>query len=187
MSTNDSLTPLLPKLEPLLLDGDIDPELAGYLRAVGFDVCFAPRGSSLIRDDVKVLRFARKQGRILVCHDQHRDKETKLRLYPELYSRGGKILQIGGDSSQMILTALGKILIWRENWEPWFRDNDGVVIVHKDSWVPRSAFQLASVRISQKRYDIGPVSFRPKRKPRKKSIRKIVIPPEQQKLSIIET
>ena len=182
MSTSDSLTLPSQNLEPLLLDGDIDPELAGYLQAVGFEVCFAPRGSNLIRDDVKVLRLARKQGRILVCHDQHRDKETKLRLYPELYSRGGKILQIGGDSSQKVLTALGKILLWRENWEPWFKDNDGVVIVHKDTWIPKSALKLANITISQKRYDIGQASFAPKKKPRKKVIRKRVIAPEQQRL-----
>lgn len=64
-------------IDRLVLDGDIDPELAIYLRAVGFKVRFAPRGSKLIGDDVKVLRLARKQGRILVCHDQHSDKETR--------------------------------------------------------------------------------------------------------------
>ncbi len=182
MSTSDSLTPPLHKLERLLLDGDIDPELADYLRAVGFDVRFAPRGSKLIRDDVKVLRLARKQGRILVCHDQHSDKETRLRLYPELHSHGGKILQIGGDSSQMVLTALGKILVWRENWEPWFRGNDGKVVVYKDRWIPKSALTLANLTISQKGYDIGRVPFSLKRKPRKKTIRKRPIAPEQHRL-----
>jgi hypothetical protein len=184
LSTSDSLTPRLHKLERLLLDGDIDPELAEYLRAVGFEVRFAPRGSRIIRDDVKVLRLARKQGRILVCHDQHSDKETRLRLYPELYSHGGKILQVGGDSSQNVLTALGKILIWREKWEPWFRENDGKVVVNKDSWIPKSALNLANRTISQKRYDIGHVPFSQKRKPRKKTIRKRLIAPEQQRLIV---
>ena len=100
-------------LDKLLLDGDTDPELAGYLRAVGYDVAFVPRGGSTIRDDVKVLRLARRQGRILVCHDAHRDMETQLHLFPELYRRGGKILQIKGDSSQDLLTALGKVITWR--------------------------------------------------------------------------
>lgn len=179
MSTRNSLTPQLHKLERLLLDGDIDPELAIYLRAVGFKVRFAPRGSSLIRDDVKVLRLARKQGRILVCHDQHSDKETRLRLYPELHTHGGKILQIGGDSSQWVLTALGKVLVWREQWEPWFRQNDGKVVVYKDKWIPKSALALANLAISQQSYDIGKVHFSPKRKPRRKTVRKPLIPPEQ--------
>lgn len=182
MSTSDSLTPPLHKLERLLLDGDIDPELADYLRAVGFEVRFAPRGSKLIRDDVKVLRLARKQGRILVCHDQHSDKETRLRLYPELFSRGGKILQIGGDSSQTVLTALGKVIVWRENWEPWFRGNDGKVVVYKDRWIPKSALTLVNLTVSQQSYDIGQVPFSPKRKPRKKTIRKRPIVPEQHRL-----
>jgi len=82
----------------------------------------------------------------------------------------------------MVLTALGKILIWREKWEPWFRENDGIVIVHKEKCVPQSALKLANVSISQKRYDIGNVPFNPKRKLRKKPIRKWVVAPEQPKL-----
>ena len=182
MNTSNSSVPQLPKLERLLLDGDIDPELAGYLRAVGFEVRFAPRGSMLIRDDVEVLRLARKQGRILVCHDQHSDKETRLRLYPELRSHGGRILQIGGDSSQMALTALGKILAWRENWGPWFRENDGKVAVYKDRWVSKSALTLANLTVSQQSYDIGQVPFSPKRKPRKRAMRKRPIASEQRRL-----
>ena len=170
MSTSNSLTPPLHKLERLLLDGDIDPELADYLRAVGFDV--------------KVLRLARKQGRILVCHDQHSDKETRLRLYPELHNHGGKILQIGGDSSQMVLTALGKILVWRENWEPWFIGNDGKVVVYKDRWIPKSALTLVNLTIAQQGYDIGQVPFSLKRKPRKKTSRKRPIAPEQHRLMV---
>jgi len=182
LSTSDFLIHPLHHLERLLLDGDIDPELADYLRALGFQVRFAPRGSKLIRDDVKVLRLARKQGRILVCHDQHSDKETRLRLYPELHGHGGKILQIGGDSSQMVLTALGKILVWRENWEPWFRANDGKVVVYKDRWIPKSALTLANLTVSQQGYDIGQVPFSPKRKSRKKTIRKRPIASEQHRL-----
>ncbi len=182
MITRDSSIHPLHRLERLLLDGDIDPELADYLRAVGFEVEFAPRGSKLIRDDVKVLRLARKQGRILVCHDQHSDKETRLRLYPELYSHGGKILQIGGDSSQMAVTALGKVLVWRENWEPWFRENDGKVVVYKDRCIPKSALTLINLTISQQGYNIGQVSFSPKRKPRKRIIRKRPVASEQQRL-----
>ncbi len=182
MITSYSSKHPLQKLERLLLDGDIDPELAIYLRAVGFEVTLAPRGSKLIRDDVKVLRLARKQGRILVCHDQHSDKETRLRLYPELYSHGGKILQIGGDSSQLAVTALGKVLVWRENWEPWFRENDGKVVVYKDRCIPKSALNLTNLTISQQGYDIGQAPFRPKRKPRKKTVRKRQVASEQFRL-----
>jgi hypothetical protein len=118
----------------------------------------------------------------LVCHDQHSDKETRLRLYPELYNYGGKILQIGGDSSQPMLTALGKILVWRENWEPWFQENDGKVVVYRDRCIPKSALTLTNVTISQQAYDIGQAPFSQKRKPRKKTIRRRLIASEQQRL-----
>jgi len=123
--------------------------------------------------------LSRKEGRILVCHDQHKDKETKLRLYPEMYKRGGKILQIGGDSSQNILNALGKILIWREQWSPWFEENDGKVIVHKERPIFQTALMLVNRVISQQSYDVGQVLSTRKRKSRKKVIRKRHIPPEQ--------
>jgi hypothetical protein len=181
LSTSNSSTPPLAKLERLLLDGDIDVELALYLRAVGFGVRFAPRGSKLIRDDVKVLQLARRLGRILVCHDQHGDKETKVRLYPELYRRGGKILQISGDSSQPPLTALGKILLFRENWQPWFKDNDGKVLVYKGGFKATPAHELAG-RTVQRVFEIGPVPLGTKRKPRKRSPRARVVPVEQRPL-----
>lgn len=108
-----------------MLDGDIDPELADYLRAIGFNVRFAPRDNPIIEDDVEVLRLARRQKRILVCHDQHGDRGTQLRLFPEIYHRGGNILRIGGDSSQPVMTALGKILVNYEQWSEWFNTHPG--------------------------------------------------------------
>ena len=114
----------LPRLERLLLDGDIDPELAEYLRAVGFDVKLAPRDKpQVIGDDVEVLRYARQRKRIVVCHDKHKDRETELRLFPEIYNNGGFILRISGDSSQSLMHALGKVTIRYDEWSEWFRDN----------------------------------------------------------------
>ena len=171
----------LPPLDKLLLDGDTDPELAVYLRAVGFDVALAPRGGKMIRDDVKVLRRARGQGRILVCHDAHRDRETQLRLYPELYHNGGKILRLTGDSSQDLLTALGKVITWRLEWRQWFSENDGRVTVSKGDWRPQTAARLMNMVSAQRVQDIGPVA--PKRAPRRTARRKPKIPPEQQPLT----
>ena len=163
-----------------MLDGDTDPELADYLRAVGYDVTLAPRGGSTIRDDVKVLRLARGQGRILVCHDAHRDRETQLRLFPELYRRGGKILKITGDSSQDLLTALGKIITWRLEWSNWFSENDGRVVVHKGGWRKQTAADLVNFVSLQRVQDVGPVV--PKRRTRTIRRRR-QIPPEQQPLT----
>ena len=116
----------------MLLDGDIDPELADYLKAVGFDVLFAPRDNPLIRNDVEVLRYARRRRRILVCHDQHRDTETEMQLFPEIYHKGGRILRIAGDSSQSCVQALGKITVTYDEWSQWFNNNPhgGRVVVH---------------------------------------------------------
>ena len=167
-------------LDKLLLDGDTDPELADYLRAVGYDVAFVPRGGSTIRDDVKVLRLARRQGRILVCHDAHRDRETQLRLYPELYRRGGKILQIIGDSSQDLLTALGKVITWRLEWSNWFSQNDGRVVIRRGGWRKNTAAELANFTSVQQVQDVGPVVAKRTTRTIK---RKTKIPPEQQPLT----
>ena len=166
-------------LDKLLLDGDTDPELADYLRAVGYDVTLAPRGGSTIRDDVKVLRLARGQGRIVVCHDAHRDRATQLRLYPELYYRGGKILQIRGDSSQDLLTALGKVITWRLEWSNWFSQNDGRVVVSQGSWRKQTVTELANFVSVKRTQDVGPVV--PKRTTRTIKQR-TKPPPEQQPL-----
>ena len=166
-------------LDKLLLDGDTDPELADYLRAVGYDVTLAPRGGRTIRDDVRVLRLARRQGRIVVCHDAHRDRETQLRLYPELYRRGGKILQIRGDSSQDLLTALGKVITWRLEWSNWFSQNDGRVVVSKGGWRKNTAAELANFASVQRVQDVGPVVTKRTTRTIK---RRTKIPPEQQPL-----
>ena len=73
-----------------MLDGDIDPELADYLRAVGFDVALVPRDNpQVIENDVEVLRYARRRRRIVVCHDRHRDRESELQLSLKFITMGG--------------------------------------------------------------------------------------------------
>ena len=125
-----------------MLDGDIDPELADYLRAVGFDVQLAPRDNpQVIENDVAVLRYARRRRRIVVCHDRHRDRESELELFPEIYNKGGRILRIGGDSSQPLLLALGKITVHYDGWSTWFSSNPqgGRVVLHKDKYISTTA------------------------------------------------
>ncbi len=129
----------LPKLERLLLDTDINIELEPLLKAVGFDTEFALRVGVDIRKDKNVLIWARTHRRILVCHDKHSDKQTRLDLYPEIYQRGGKIIRISGDSSQDPLTALGAVLVRREQWREFFAKNEGMVVVHSQgiNYLPR--------------------------------------------------
>ena len=142
MSTRNILIRRLPRLQRLLLDGDIDPELADYLRAVGFEVLLAPRDNpGIIEDDVEVLRYARRRRRILECHDKFGDRATQLRLFPEMYHNGGRVLRIGGDSSQSLVGALGKVLVHHEQWIRWFEENPhgGRITVFATKFVATSA------------------------------------------------
>ena len=132
----------LPRLERLLLDTDLDVEIQPYLEAVGFQTQLALNISADHRSDVALLRWARSNDHILVCHDKHKDRSTRLELYPELKANGGRILRITGDSSQDVLTAVGKILVNREKWRSWFEDNDGLVILKWDRVMYRTAEEL---------------------------------------------
>ena len=135
----------LPRLERLLLDTDLDVEIQPYLEAVGFQTQFALQISADHRDDVALLRWARSNDHILVCHDKHKDRSTRIELFPELKTNGGRILRITGDSSQDVLTAVGKILINREKWVSWFADNDGLVILKMDGVIYHTAEHLYSM------------------------------------------
>lgn len=121
----------MPRLERLLLDTDVNVELEPLLQAVGFRTEFALRVGVDIRKDTAILRWARRHRYILVCHDKYRDKETQLELFPELYHNGGRIIRIGGKPGQDIYASLGKILLHRQEWIEWFKENDGIVTVHQ--------------------------------------------------------
>ena len=145
MTTRPSLTLPFRPPERFLLDGDINPALAGLLRNVGFDVAEAPRDRpDVIQDDVEVLRYARGEGRIVVCHDRHSDRATRQRLYPEIAHNGGHIITIGGDSSQTHLEFLGRPGIHYADWSAWIQDNPrgGKVTLHKGGWKRVSAEEM---------------------------------------------
>ena len=121
-----------PKLERLLLDADVNAHVARYLEAVGLDVLFAPRVDVDIHDDTAIVKWARKHKRFLVCHDRFRDKQTRLKLYFEVYENGGRIIQIAGGPQQPVLMSLGKILVHRAVWLAFFKEHeDGLVVVHQ--------------------------------------------------------
>lgn len=85
---------MLPRLERLLLDTDLDVDIQPYLEAVGFQTHFALHVEADERDDVALLRWARENDHILVCHDKHKDRSTRLELYPELRRNGGRIYEM---------------------------------------------------------------------------------------------
>jgi hypothetical protein len=119
-----------PELERLLLDGDVNAYLERYLTAIGFDVLFATRVDVDIHDDTAILKWARRRGRIMVCHDKFRDGQTRMSLFREVYENGGHIIRIGGRPDQPPLTSLGKITVHRQDWLDFFSENDGIVLVH---------------------------------------------------------
>lgn len=79
----------------------------------------------------------------MVCHDNHNDYQTRVRLYPELHLHGGWILQVHGDNSQDLHGALGKILVHREEWRRFFAANrGGRMVLGRDRVTPQPAINL---------------------------------------------
>ena len=120
----------LPKLERLVLDADVNAYLERYLAAIGFNVVFATRVDLDIHDDTSILRWARKNRRIYVCHDKFRDGPTRIKVFQEVYAKGGKILRIGGPPDQHPTQALGKILVHRHEWVDFFSGEGGIFTVY---------------------------------------------------------
>ena len=169
----------LPRLERLLLDADLDVDVEPYLDAVGFRTRFALHIDADERSDVALLRWARENDHILVCHDKFRDRSTRLELFPELNSNGGRILRITGDSSQDVLTTVGKILVNREKWRKWFNGNDGVVILKGDGVLYKPAEEL--YRMVQRHHEAGDPAQRIRdRKPARSGKRPTPTTPTQQ-------
>ena len=129
MSTNASSTSESPSRERFLVDSDCDPELVHLLRRVGFR-SKSVLGLTIPNDDTECLKWARKHGYILVCHDKHRDAKTRYAFYSEMYYRGGQLIRIGGQPGQSAHWALGKILAHRPEWQEYFRKDSGEAVVH---------------------------------------------------------
>ena len=120
----------LPRLGRVFLDADVDARLEQYLVAVGFDVVFAIRSGVDIRDDVAVLKWARRHRRIMMTHDRFKDGPTKHKLYQEVYVNGGKIIQIARRQDQSPAMLLGKVLVHLRDWAAFFEENEGMVLLH---------------------------------------------------------
>lgn len=125
-----------PKLESLLVDADVDPCLIQYLRVVGFNAKFVLDVKVNVHDDAAIIRWAREHNRIVVCHDKYKDRETKFKVFQEIYEHGGHAIQISRGSNQEPLTCLGKLLIHHSVWTEFFKQNDGIVLIHQGGMKP---------------------------------------------------
>lgn len=114
----------------------MNPHLARYLGAVGFNVLFAAKVKVDYRDDIAIIKWARSHGRIVVTHDRYKDRATKIRAYQEIYENGGRVIQVSRGQNQAPLTSLAKILAHREDWVKFFQENDGMVLVHQTDMKP---------------------------------------------------
>ena len=123
---------LLPDLDRIVLDADVNILVRYYLEAVGFDVVLSTEEDVNVRSDVAVLQWARERDRMLVCHDKHRDGHTRIRLFEEIHSNGGRILRIGGRPDQSPITSTGMIMVHRQQWMLFFEEHQsGIAIVHR--------------------------------------------------------
>ena len=147
-NTKRSSTVSVPQLERLLLDTDVNVSLEPLLQAVGFRTEFALRVSVNERNDRQILRWARQHRYIYVCHDKFKDKQTRLEIYPGIYDRGGKVIQIRGREgpAQDVYKSLGKILLHRKEWKAWFEEHQrGIVTVSTQRMNGRTARELYTV------------------------------------------
>ena len=141
---NDSSTGP-PSLERLLLDCDVRIDVGPLLAALGFEVDFALRVGVDYRRDRDIVRWARENGRILVCHDKFSDRQTRLEVYTELYHNGGKVIRVAGPPGQDPLTIVGKIIVHRNFWIEWFKETDGIVMVHQRGIKYKSSSELYTI------------------------------------------
>jgi hypothetical protein len=126
--------------ERFLVDSDIDPELVFLLRKVGFKATHAT-WQKVPNDDTEYLKWGRKRGYILVCHDKHRDTKTKYTFYSELYYHGGRIIRVGKPGHPP-LRLLGCILAQRHMWSAYFTKDSGEASVHPSGCNFTSASEL---------------------------------------------
>ena len=127
-----STSTLLPRLERLLLDADVPPELGTLLDVVGFRTRRVHDLAATIRKDVDVLRAARKDRRILVCFDRHKDARTRVNWNIEIFKAGGRVIEITEGPGQDARQALGKVLVHLPEWRAHFeKSQDGVAIVQR--------------------------------------------------------
>lgn len=98
------------------------------LVALGFDVMDKRKveDTKWENDDVELLRWARRNKRILIGFDLYKGM-TGPRLDNELRRKGGRVITIAGGPNQPTSRALGKLLFHQETWEPFFRGGHGKV------------------------------------------------------------
>ena len=163
-----------PRLERLLIDADVHPDAIELLEIAGFRITEARKQPEIdIRADTSLVRWARRNRHIVVCHDQHRDRATNQYLYPEIYQRGGRVLRVGGDNSQDPLIVLAKVVIHGDTWRRFFNEHkSGIAIVYASKCVTYTGAELRLFLQDEMDLAIDPVGAMQGRKRRRRGIRR---------------
>lgn len=67
----------------------------------------------------------------MVCHDNFRDGQTRVKIFREVYENGGCVIQVSSKPDRNPLTSLGLILAQRRDWLRFFQEEgDGMVLLH---------------------------------------------------------
>ena len=102
------------------------------LRRLGFDLLAFHDDPELagLRDDVDILKSARRHRRVFLSVDLFRG-DTGKRMQDEVSRRGGSVIKVGGGPEQPMTRFLGKVLIHQEHWEPFLLDGHGWVHIQR--------------------------------------------------------
>ena len=171
-----------------LVDSDVDVELVGLLRKLGFSAVHATGCRNIPNDDTEYLKWGREHGYILVNHDKHRDTKTKYSFYSEMYYRGGQVIRVG-KPGQSVYRLLGCILAQHHIWQEKFQSDSGEAVVHPSGCKFKGAKELLQMSKYEMRIPFEdpsvPLTTREKaqRQPRRKYRQ---VPVEQLELASIE-
>lgn len=95
------------------------------LRKLDWDVeTVYQHGMGNEKSDAKLVSYAHSIGRVFVTFDKLR-RDTGFEVAREMIENGGRIISIGGGPQQLPVRALGKLLFFSPEWQPFLSKNDG--------------------------------------------------------------
>ena len=110
----------------MLLDWQSRTSVADLLRQLGWDVKLSQEtGLPGITPDYKLVEYAQADARLFFTFD-HLTGEHGALVAKQLREYGGKVLKIRGGPDQSPYRAVGRILFYYPEWEPFLRSQSGL-------------------------------------------------------------